>query len=159
MLDNAGSEKNPVSLSKSNLYWEIVNCVNIMTRFIDHKKKFQKEVKHVGKYKYKILYPQYRSILVKSRDNNDSHLPKSSGKIFFWICCIVFICFNEGSQKMMKIAFYTAWKVSKYGVICDPYFPVFGLNTGNYGPEITPYLDTFHAVIGFGFCSLVRLTN
>ena len=27
-----------------------------------------------------------------------------------------------------------------------PYFPVFGLNTGKYGPEKTPYLDTFHAV-------------
>ena len=27
-----------------------------------------------------------------------------------------------------------------------PYFPVFGLITGKYGPEITPYLDTFHAV-------------
>ena len=40
----------------------------------------------------------------------------------------------------------TAWKVSKYGVISGPYFPVFGLNTGKYGPEITPYLDTFHAV-------------
>ena len=39
----------------------------------------------------------------------------------------------------------TAWKVSKYGVISGPYFPVFGLNTGKYGPEITPYLDTFHA--------------
>ena len=23
-----------------------------------------------------------------------------------------------------------------------PYFPVFGLNTEKYGPEITPYLDT-----------------
>ena len=23
---------------------------------------------------------------------------------------------------------------------------IFGLNTGKYGPEITPYLDTFHAV-------------
>ena len=33
----------------------------------------------------------------------------------------------------------TAWKVSKYGVI-------FGLNTGKYGPEITPYLNTFCAV-------------
>ena len=33
----------------------------------------------------------------------------------------------------------TAGKVSKYGVISGPYFPVFG-------PEITPYLDTFHAV-------------
>ena len=36
--------------------------------------------------------------------------------------------------------------MSKYGVISGPYFPVFGLNTGKYGPEITPYLDTFHSV-------------
>ena len=36
--------------------------------------------------------------------------------------------------------------MSKYGVISSPYFPVFGLNTGKYGPEITAYLDTFHAV-------------
>ena len=42
---------------------------------------------------------------------------------------------------------YTAWKVSKYGVISGPYFPVFGLNTGKYGSEIIPYLDTFHAVL------------
>ena len=28
-----------------------------------------------------------------------------------------------------------------------PYFPVFGRNTGKYGPEITPYLDTFHTVL------------
>ena len=49
-------------------------------------------------------------------------------------------------------------KVSKYGVISGPYFPVFGLNTersylsvfslktGKYGPEITLYLATIHAV-------------
>ena len=37
-------------------------------------------------------------------------------------------------------------KVIKYGVISGPYFPVFGLNTRKYGPEITPYSDTFHAV-------------
>ena len=41
---------------------------------------------------------------------------------------------------------FTAWKVSKYGVISGPYFPVFNPNTGKYGPEITLYLDTFHAV-------------
>ena len=35
-----------------------------------------------------------------------------------------------------------AWKVSKYGVISGPYFLVFG-------PEITPYFDTFHAVQGW----------
>ena len=28
----------------------------------------------------------------------------------------------------------------------DPCFPVFGLNTGKYRPEKTPYLDTFHVV-------------
>ena len=37
-------------------------------------------------------------------------------------------------------------EVSKYRVISGQYFPVFGLNTGKYGPEITPYLDTFHVV-------------
>ena len=55
---------------------------------------------------------------------------------------------------------FSAWKVSKYGVFSGLYFPVFGLNTeiyeanlciqsehtGKYGPEKTPYLDTFHAV-------------
>ena len=35
--------------------------------------------------------------------------------------------------------------MSKYEVIFGPFFPVFGLNRGKYGPEITPYLDTFHA--------------
>ena len=50
-----------------------------------------------------------------------------------------FVCINV-SQTI------TAWKVSKYGVIPDPYFPVFGLYTGKYGPEITPYLETLDAV-------------
>ena len=40
----------------------------------------------------------------------------------------------------------TAWKLSKYGVISGPYFSVFSPNAGKYGPEVTPYLDTFHAV-------------
>ena len=34
----------------------------------------------------------------------------------------------------------TWWKVSKYGVVSGPYFPVFG-------PEKTSYLDTFQTVI------------
>ena len=29
----------------------------------------------------------------------------------------------------------------------DPYFPVFGLYTGKCGPERTPHLDFFHAVL------------
>ena len=34
-----------------------------------------------------------------------------------------------------------AWKVSKYGVVSGPYFPVFSPNREKYGPEKTPYLD------------------
>ena len=40
----------------------------------------------------------------------------------------------------------TSWNVSKNGVFSGPYFLVFGLNTGKYGPETTPYLDTFHTL-------------
>ena len=54
------------------------------------------------------------------------------------------LCPSGGLQKHIKANI--AWKVSKYGVISGPYFPVLSSNTGKYGPEITPYLDTFHAV-------------
>ena len=47
--------------------------------------------------------------------------------------------------ELIHYAKTTAWKVSKYGVTSDPYFPVFSPNTRKYGSEITPYLDTFHA--------------
>ena len=45
-------------------------------------------------------------------------------------------------SRVILWAIYTAWKVSKYGVISGPYSPVFSPNTGKYGPEITPYLVT-----------------
>ena len=41
----------------------------------------------------------------------------------------------------------TVWEVSKCGVISGPYFPLLGLNTGKYRPEMTPYMDTFHAML------------
>ena len=54
-------------------------------------------------------------------------------------------------MEILKNAF--VWKLSKYGVLSGPYFPIFGLNTEIYGvntwkyrPEKTPYLDTFLAV-------------
>ena len=36
--------------------------------------------------------------------------------------------------------------MSKYRIISSPYFPVFGLKTGKYGPEKAPYSNSFHAV-------------
>ena len=47
----------------------------------------------------------------------------------------------------------TEWKVSKYGVISGP-------NREKYGPEITPYLDTFYAVeIAPMYPSQTRIKN
>ena len=40
----------------------------------------------------------------------------------------------------------TSWKVFKYGVFSGLCFPVFTSNTGKYGPQKTPYLETFHAI-------------
>ena len=42
---------------------------------------------------------------------------------------------------------FTAWNVSKHGVISGPYFPVFGLNTEKYWPEMSPFMKFFRAVI------------
>ena len=36
-----------------------------------------------------------------------------------------------------------AWKLSKYGVFSSPFFPVFGPNTGKYGPEKNSVLGRF----------------
>ena len=63
-------------------------------------------------------------------------------------------CFkNPGKCEMYSLTILelkkciTAWKVPKHGVISGPHFPVFSPNTGKYNrPEITPYLDTFHAL-------------
>ena len=41
--------------------------------------------------------------------------------------------------------------MSKHGVISGP-------NTGKYGPEITPYLDTFHAVQKLVFRGVLKKT-
>ena len=38
----------------------------------------------------------------------------------------------------------------------SPYFHVSGLNTEIYGPEITPYFDTFYAVVVKRFLNIVQ---
>ena len=49
-------------------------------------------------------------------------------------------------QYIIIFVWITVWKMSEYGDISVPYFSVIRLNTGKYRPEITLYLDTFHAV-------------
>ena len=61
--------------------------------------------------------------------------------------CFKYFILNVEKYSYFVIALRnTAWKESKYRASSGPYFPVFGLNTGKYGPEKTPYLDTFDAV-------------
>ena len=55
-------------------------------------------------------------------------------------------------QKSRFTELVTIPKISKYGVFSGPYFLVFSPNTGKYGPEKTPYLDTFLAVGGILIC-------
>ena len=57
-------------------------------------------------------------------------------------------------HSVQKLLLFTSWKVPKYGAISGPHLPAFGPNTaafspnaGKYRPEITPRLDTFHAVV------------
>ena len=83
----------------------------------------------------------------------------SQRKPVFWhILRNVSIHFNVSIQKYKNYPI-TAWKVSVVGVILvcifphsdwirrdTPYLSVFSPNAGKYGPEKTPYLDTFHAV-------------
>ena len=58
------------------------------------------------------------------------------------LCDISFNCFFSN-----QVDTHCAWKLPRYGVISGPHFPVFGLNTRKYAPKITPYLDTFYAVV------------
>ena len=63
------------------------------------------------------------------------------------------------TKNTLKYEKHTAWKISKYGVFLARIFPhsdwirrgtqylsIFSPNLGKYGPEKTPYSETFHAV-------------
>ena len=63
----------------------------------------------------------------------------SETKITLAVVCDTYVKSHIKFKTKNKQKAHTAWKVSKYGVISGPYFPVFG-------PEITPYLATFDAV-------------
>ena len=52
----------------------------------------------------------------------------------------------EKTKILASCGLCTSVKSVQYQVFSRLHFPVFGLNTGKYGPEKTPYLETFHAV-------------
>ena len=76
------------------------------------------------------------------------HLPPKCKRNNWMPCMCVCFFFLWVDWIFESISFiFTAWKVSKYGVISNSYFPVFSPNTEKYGPEITLYFDTLHSVI------------
>ena len=95
------------------------------------------------------IFQFFMKWVVDGKSNRSSHFYDFSKKYqdsnqFF------FLLVETGHGKHRKLIMtYTAWKISKYGVISGPYFPAFSLKIGKYEPEITSYLDTFHAVMLF----------
>ena len=62
---------------------------------------------------------------------------------------------NEKIKKQLFGGVLTTLKMSKYGHFFDPHFPAFSPNKEKYGPEKTPYLDTFYAVdVNKGFLKI-----
>ena len=58
---------------------------------------------------------------------------------------------------LLQYSIHCQKKLSKCGVFSGSYFPAFGPNTGNYGPEKTPYLDIFHTVKMQGYSDQTKL--
>ena len=80
----------------------------------------------------------------------------------FWrdlFCCVYQFFVRNFCLSIYFITILQCVKSAKYGVISGPYYTkylsVFSPNAGKYGPEITPYLDTFHAVISYMLFLLV----
>ena len=62
---------------------------------------------------------------------------------------------NLRVRRYFNSANFHCVKIVQYGVFLGSYFPVFGLNTGKYGPEKTLYLNIICTLVtgdlGFGF--------
>ena len=79
-------------------------------------------------------YTSYRSLLKFTncivRHLTTPHYLEACGHEMLLWCCYITEETLRCKNKVAKII--TAWKVSIYGVISGPYFPVFGLNTEIY---------------------------
>ena len=92
-------------------------------------------------------------------------------KNVFFLFNVGLYCNNRNSSNIIVLreVLGAAWKVTKYGFISAPSFPLFGFNTEIYSvnlriqseyrkinkseQEINPYLDTFHTVRESDFLS------
>ena len=83
---------------------------------------------------------------IEKRKSTLSYIRTSNFRV--WLSAVFFLFTWIPHKKFPALlsGAATARKVSKYGVISGQYFPVFSPNTGKYGPEITPYLDTIQAM-------------
>ena len=72
----------------------------------------------------------------------------------FKVCSTVLGRYAFKSWKNIYFSFFTCYYYKVLNRQICPYFRLFGLNTERYGPEITPYLYTFHAVQHIQKCKI-----
>ena len=75
-------------------------------------------------------------------ENKSKHDTLRERYLFIYLFCKIFAAILQSfdlkyhGQTFLKIAFVTAWKVSKYGVFSGPHFPAFGLITEIYSAHL-----------------------
>ena len=73
--------------------------------------------------------------------------PVSWGSQAIWLNIFKYInTFDINNPDNLWLGTHCVKSVKIRSFFSGPCFPVFGLNTGKYGPEKTPYLNTFHTV-------------
>ena len=112
-------------------------------------KEKENQSKGLNHYSSKFLFCCYNYHVQRKNDNQFNEvLLKIWHRFTYTIVIIQFTIYTISKDFASRINF-TAQKVSKYRVISGSYFPVFSPNTEKCEPEITPYLNTFYAVICF----------
>ena len=112
------------------VFMPIIKCLDIMQDFQNDKRKLCYQKRHMAIKTFHSLV----AILTTAKFTVETE-EVFDAEVF---CVIDTFCTSDPQL--------AAWKVFKYGVNFGLYFPAFG-------PEITPYFDTFHAVIalsGYG---------
>ena len=89
------------------------------------------------------LRTSYTELICCTNNPNDHYCTFCKRWSFIWQCFFAVHC-----AKSVQIRSNFLFVFSRIRTECGAYLSVFSPNTGNYGPEITPYLDTFHAVVG-----------
>ena len=117
----------------NHLYWKSAQTNSGRDKFCEHLEIFQEAIFKLKNHSFTKHVRLFFSYILETLTGKNVFASFDSSGVFL-------------TEDLSSYENDTAWKVSKQGVFSGPYFHVFSPNTGKYGPEITPHLDTFHAV-------------